>query len=62
MNAVPLTNPKPRVTVIIDGAEVTTPEGSTILTACHGEGIEIPTLCYLGVLPTGDRGYVNRHR
>ena len=53
MNAVPLTNPKPRVTVIIDGAEVTTPEGSTILTACHGEGIEIPTLCYLdGLTPS----------
>jgi len=47
VNAVPLKDPRPLVTVTIDGNEVTTPEGSTILDACRAEGIEIPTLCYL---------------
>ena len=36
-----------RVTLQIDGAEVTVPEGSTILEACRAQGLDIPTLCYL---------------
>ena len=35
-----------RVTLTIDDAAVTVPEGSTILQACRGEGTEVPTLCY----------------
>src|SRR5512139_1285082 len=34
-------------TLIIDGVEVTVPEGTTILEAARGNGIIIPTLCYL---------------
>ena len=34
----------------IDGAEVTAPEGSTILDACQGQGIDTPTLCHLKTL------------
>jgi predicted molibdopterin-dependent oxidoreductase YjgC len=35
------------VALTIDGREVTVPEGTTILQACRGEGIDTPTLCYL---------------
>jgi predicted molibdopterin-dependent oxidoreductase YjgC len=38
------------VTLTIDGAEVTVPEGSTILEAAASIGIETPTLCYLRTL------------
>jgi NADP-reducing hydrogenase subunit HndD len=38
---------KPNVTITVDGAEVTVPEGSTILQACRKQGIDTPTLCYL---------------
>ena len=38
------------VTLAIDGREVTVPEGSTILSACAGAGLSIPTLCYLETL------------
>ena len=34
------------ITLSIDGAEVTVPEGTTILQACGGRGCGIPTLCY----------------
>jgi predicted molibdopterin-dependent oxidoreductase YjgC len=34
------------VTLSIDGAEVSVPEGTTILQACGGQGCGIPTLCY----------------
>lgn len=34
------------VSVSIDGAEVSVPEGTTILDACGGKGCGIPTLCY----------------
>jgi predicted molibdopterin-dependent oxidoreductase YjgC len=34
------------VTIIIDGKEVSVPEGSTILTACNAAGKDTPTLCY----------------
>ncbi|MGA1823144.1 MAG: 2Fe-2S iron-sulfur cluster-binding protein [bacterium] len=33
--------------LIIDEKNVTVSEGQTVLDACHGVGIEIPTLCYL---------------
>ncbi len=34
------------VELTIDGQPIRAPEGSTILQACRGEGIEVPTLCY----------------
>ncbi len=34
------------VTAIIDGSEVTVPDGSSILDACLQAGTDIPTLCY----------------
>jgi predicted molibdopterin-dependent oxidoreductase YjgC len=40
------TQPTTRVTATIDGAEVSVPEGATILDACGGRGCGIPTLCY----------------
>jgi NADP-reducing hydrogenase subunit HndD len=36
-----------RVSLQIDGAEVSVPAGSTILEACRAQGLDIPTLCYL---------------
>ena len=33
--------------ITVDGATISVPEGSTILDACRGEGIDTPTLCYL---------------
>jgi len=36
-----------RVSLVIDGAEVSVPAGSTILEACRAQGLDIPTLCYL---------------
>ncbi len=38
------------ITAQIDGAEVTAPEGSTILAACQGQGVDTPTLCHLKTL------------
>ena len=38
------------VQVVIDGEQVTIPEGSTILEACRARGVEVPTLCYLETL------------
>jgi predicted molibdopterin-dependent oxidoreductase YjgC len=37
----------PRVSLQIDGADVSVPAGSTILDACRAQGLDIPTLCYL---------------
>ena len=34
------------ITLSIDGADVTVPDGTTILHACGGRGCGIPTLCY----------------
>lgn len=42
--------PRPQVSVSINGTDVSVPEGTTILNACKGIGIEIPTLCYLETL------------
>ena len=36
-----------RVSLQIDGTEVSVPAGSTILDACRAQGLDIPTLCYL---------------
>jgi predicted molibdopterin-dependent oxidoreductase YjgC len=39
--------PPPRtVELTIDGATVQAPEGATILDACRGAGVDIPTLCW----------------
>jgi len=35
------------VEITIDGRSVTVPEGTTLLTACRKEGLDIPTLCFL---------------
>ncbi len=47
MTAVPLEDPRPLVTITVDGQEITATAGSTILETCRRVGIEIPTLCYL---------------
>jgi NADP-reducing hydrogenase subunit HndD len=39
--------PSRLVDLQVDGREVRVPEGTTILQACRGLGIETPTLCYL---------------
>jgi predicted molibdopterin-dependent oxidoreductase YjgC len=38
------------VELTIDGRPVTAGEGTTILDACRGAGVEVPTLCYLETL------------
>jgi predicted molibdopterin-dependent oxidoreductase YjgC len=38
------------ISVVVDGQPVTVAEGATILEACHGRGIDIPTLCFLPTL------------
>src|SRR5262245_38254586 len=38
------------VTLSIDGAAVSVPEGTTILAACRTAGLSVPTLCYLETL------------
>jgi predicted molibdopterin-dependent oxidoreductase YjgC len=42
--------PKKLVELTIDGQTVSVTEGSTILDACRGLGIETPTLCYADTL------------
>jgi predicted molibdopterin-dependent oxidoreductase YjgC len=42
--------PRREVQLTIDGREVRAPEGTTILQACRGLGIDTPTLCYLETL------------
>lgn len=37
------------VNLTIDGISVTVPEGTSILTAARGVGINIPSLCYLKI-------------
>jgi len=52
MTAIPLEDPRPLVTIMVDGRAVSTPADSTILDTCRNEGIDIPTLCYLdGLTP-----------
>ena len=38
-------------TLIIDGHEVSVPDGSTILDATRARGVDVPTLCYYPTLP-----------
>jgi predicted molibdopterin-dependent oxidoreductase YjgC len=38
--------PVTMIQIIVDGEEVSVPEGSTILTACNVAGKDTPTLCY----------------
>jgi predicted molibdopterin-dependent oxidoreductase YjgC len=50
---VPVPPPEPEVApveLVIDGAAVTVPAGSTILEAARSVGIDTPTLCYLETL------------
>jgi predicted molibdopterin-dependent oxidoreductase YjgC len=42
--------PARAVSLTIDGRAVTVPEGTTILQACRGIGIDTPTVCYLETL------------
>ena len=35
-----------RVTINVDGEDVSVPEGGTILDACKASGIDTPTICY----------------
>jgi predicted molibdopterin-dependent oxidoreductase YjgC len=42
--------PKPIVSFLLDGAEMSATEGSTILDVCRDADIAIPTLCYLETL------------
>lgn len=50
MNTTTVIIPKRQVDITIDGAEARVQEGSTILEALRGLGIETPTLCYLETL------------
>jgi len=43
---VPGTSSLTKVTVRIDGAEVSVNEGDTILDACNAHGVDTPTICY----------------
>ena len=42
--------PRKLIDVEVDGATVRVPEGSTILDACRGQGVDTPTLCFLDTL------------
>ena len=42
--------PRATVTVSVDGASVSVPEGATLLDACRAAGKDVPTLCYLETL------------
>jgi predicted molibdopterin-dependent oxidoreductase YjgC len=44
---IPIGPPKRLIELFIDGATVRVPEGTTLLEACSGEGIDTPTLCFL---------------
>ena len=46
MNDVPVPTPRRLVEFTIDDRTDRVPEGSTILDACHQEGIDTPTLCW----------------
>ena len=46
MTVVPLAPPTRLIELEVDGEPVRIPEGSTILDALRGEGVDTPTLCY----------------
>lgn len=50
MTAVLVGLPTRLVTIEIDGQEVRVPEGTSVLHAARGQGIDTPTLCYLETL------------
>jgi len=46
MSAMPLDAPRLLIDLEVDGETVRVPEGSTILDALRGKGVDTPTLCY----------------
>ncbi len=46
MNSVRVAAPVRLVELTVDGEVVKVPEGTTVLSACRGQGCDIPTLCY----------------
>jgi predicted molibdopterin-dependent oxidoreductase YjgC len=46
----PPREPRPAITLTIDGRTVSVPEGTTILSDCAAIGLTIPTLCFLETL------------
>jgi len=50
VTAIPLAAPARLIDLTIDGQPTRVPEGTTLLQACRGEGIDTPTLCYLETL------------
>ena len=46
MTIEPLEPPQRRVTVNVDGVDVTATEGQSLLDVCRSEDIDVPTLCY----------------
>ena len=46
MTVVPLAPPTRLIELEVDGRAVRVPEGSTILDALRGEGVDTPTLCF----------------
>ena len=42
----PVSAPRRKVTLTVDGAEAVAREGDTILSVCRSLGIDVPTLCY----------------
>jgi len=46
MTVVPLAPPTRLIDLEVDGRAVRVPEGSTILDALRGEGVDTPTLCF----------------
>jgi NADP-reducing hydrogenase subunit HndD len=50
MSAIPVGMPRRMIELEVDGRPVRVPEGTTILEALRGEGVDTPTLCYLETL------------
>jgi NADP-reducing hydrogenase subunit HndD len=50
MTAVPVPAPVRLIELTIDGRATRVPEGTTLLQACRGMGVDTPTLCYLETL------------
>ena len=50
MTAIPLAAPAKLIELTIDGQATRVPDGTTLLQACRGVGIDTPTLCYLETL------------
>jgi predicted molibdopterin-dependent oxidoreductase YjgC len=50
MTAIPVGPPRRLIELEVDGRPVRVPEGTTLLEALRGEGVDTPTLCYLETL------------